>query len=53
MRHSPSVLTSVLAYLVIRYSEIIKLYAIVHARVHGLNDGLLEEALNPLQVALA
>lgn len=49
MRRSPSALTSVLAYLVLRRGEIKKLYAIVHARVHGLSDELLEIALNPLQ----
>ncbi len=53
MRHSPSVLTSVLAYLVLRHGELTKLYAIVHARVHGLNDDLLDAALNPLQAASA
>lgn len=53
MRHSPSVLTSVLAYLVLRHSELTKLYAIVHARVHGLSDDLLDEALYPLRVAVA
>ncbi len=49
MRRSPSALTSVLAYLVLRRSEIKKLYAILHARVHGLSDDLLNEALNPSQ----
>ena len=48
MRLSPSVLTSVLAYLVLRYDEITRLYAIMHARVHGLADDLLDEALDPL-----
>ena len=48
MRLSPSVLTSVLAYLVLRYGEITALYAIMHARVHGLPDDLLDEALDPL-----
>ena len=49
MRRSPSALTSVLAYLLLRRGEIKKLYAIVHARVHGFSDAILEEALNPLQ----
>lgn len=53
MRRSPSALTSVLAYLVLRHSEITKLYAIVHARVHGMADDLLNEALNPLQEVAA
>ena len=49
MRRSPSVLTSVLAYLVLRRGEVKKIYAILHARVHGLSDNLLDEALNPMQ----
>lgn len=49
MRRSPSILTSVLAYLLLRRGEIRKVYAIVHARVNGLSDSILEEALNPLQ----
>jgi len=49
MRHSPSALTSVLSYLVLRYGGINELYTIVHARVHGLSDELLYEALDPLQ----
>ena len=49
MRRSPSVLTSVLAYLVVRHGEISTLYAIAHARLHGLDDNLLSEALDPLQ----
>jgi len=48
MRHSPSALSSVLSYLVLRYGGINALYTIVHARVYGLNDGLLQEALDPL-----
>lgn len=48
MRRSPSVLTSVLAYLVARHGEITTLYAIAHARVHGVSDELLREALDPL-----
>jgi len=48
MRHSPSALTSVLSYLVLRYSGINQLYTIVHARVYGLSDELLHEALDPL-----
>ena len=47
MQRSPSPLTSVLAYLVLRYFEISALYAIVHARVHGLSDDLLHEAMHP------
>ena len=53
MRGSPSALTSVLAYLVLRHGEMTDLYAIVHARVHGLGDDLLREALNPLQEVAA
>lgn len=49
MRHSPSALTSVLSYLVLRHGGIKALYAIVHARVYGLDDELLQEAINPLQ----
>ena len=49
MRRSPSVLTSALAYLVLRHGDIAWLYAIVHARVHGLHQDLLDEALNPLR----
>lgn len=49
MHRSPSPLTSVLAYLILRRDEINKLYAIVHARVHGLSDSILAEALDPLQ----
>lgn len=51
MRRSPSALTSVLSYLVLRHGDITKLYAIMHARVFGLGDDLLAEALNPLQEA--
>lgn len=47
MRRSPSALTSVLAYLVLRYTEISTLYAIVHARVNGFSDDLLQQALHP------
>jgi V/A-type H+-transporting ATPase subunit C len=53
MRQSPSVLTSVLAYLVLRYGDITAIYAIVHARVHGLSTDLLEEALDPLHEVAA
>ena len=53
MRLSPSALTSVLAYLVLRYGEITSLYAIMHARIHGLADELLNEALDPLQEVAA
>ena len=53
MHYSPSALTSVLAYLVLRHGEVRKLYAILHARVHGLSDSLLDEALNPLQEEVA
>jgi len=48
MRYSPSALTSVLAYLVLRYGGINALYTIVHARAHGLSDAILQEALDPL-----
>jgi len=53
MRRSPSALTSVLSYLVLRYGEITTLYAIVHARVHGMSDDLLHEAIDPLQETAA
>jgi V/A-type H+-transporting ATPase subunit C len=49
MRFSPSALTSVLCYLVLRHGGISALYTIVHARVHGLADELLQEALDPLR----
>ena len=49
MRRSPSVVTSVLAYLVLRHGEIQDIYAIVHARVNGLSDELLLDALDPLR----
>jgi len=49
MRLSPSALTSALAYLVLRYGEITALYAIMHARVNGLADDLLQDALDPLR----
>jgi V/A-type H+-transporting ATPase subunit C len=53
MRQSPSVLTSVLAYLVLRYGDITSIYAIVHARVQGLPSDLLGEALDPLHEVAA
>ena len=53
MRFSPSALTSVLAYLVLRHGGINALYAIVHARVYGLDEELLQLALDPLQQAAA
>ena len=49
MRRSPSVVTSVLAYLVLRHGEIQDTYAIVHARVNGLSDALLLDALDSLR----
>ena len=49
MRFSPSALTSVLAYLVLRHGGINSLYAIVHARAYGLDEELLQLALDPLQ----
>jgi V/A-type H+-transporting ATPase subunit C len=51
MRRSPSALTSVLAYLVLRYGEITRLYAIVHARVRGVSNDLLRAAIEPLTEA--
>jgi V/A-type H+-transporting ATPase subunit C len=53
MHRSPSALTSVLAYLLLRRGEIKKLYAIVHARMHGLSEDILEAAFNPLHEAAA
>lgn len=53
MRRSPSILTSILAYLVVRHGEILALYAIAHARLHGLDNELLYEALDPLHEAAA
>ena len=53
LRHSPSVLASALAYLVLRYGDIHGLYAIVHARIHGLGEQLLAEALDPQREAAA
>lgn len=49
IRRSPSVLTSILAYLVVRYEEISQLYAIAHARLHDMDPELLNEAFDPLQ----
>jgi V/A-type H+-transporting ATPase subunit C len=49
MRRSPSILSSVLAYLVLRHGEQKEIYAILHARIHGVSDDILSEALNPLQ----
>ncbi len=49
MRRSPSAITSVLAYLVLRHGEIKEIYAILHARVHCISDDILSEALNPVQ----
>ncbi|MCB1773401.1 MAG: V-type ATPase subunit [Gammaproteobacteria bacterium] len=48
LRVSPSVLTSALAYLVLRHGDIMSLYAIVHARVHGLADEVLLASLDQL-----
>lgn len=48
MRRSPSAVNSALAYLVLRHGEITAVYAIVHARVHGLGEDLLHDALDPL-----
>lgn len=53
MRRSPSALTSVLAYLVLRYGDNVALYAIVHARVLGLSNSLLQDALDPLHEVAA
>lgn len=53
MRRSPSPVTSVLAYLVLRHGEIQSVYAIVHARVNGLPEDLLGEALDPLHEVAA
>jgi V/A-type H+-transporting ATPase subunit C len=47
LRLSPSVLTSALAYLVLRHSDITSVYAIIHAKAHGISDDLLQEALDP------
>ena len=49
MRRSPSIVTSVLAYLVLRHGEIQDTYAIVHARVNGLSEELLLDALDSLR----
>ena len=53
MLRSPSILASVLAYLVLRHGEITRLYSIVHARVRGLGDDVLAQALDPLQETAA
>jgi V/A-type H+-transporting ATPase subunit C len=53
MRVSPSVLTSALAYLVLRHDDITSVYAIVHARLYGLEDSVLQAALDPLSEAAA
>ena len=47
LHRSPSVLTSVLAYLVLRHGEIKRLYAIAHAHIHGLDVSLLDQAFHP------
>lgn len=49
LRHSPSALASVLAYLVLRYYELKTVQAIVFGRIHGYPDAVLREALFPEQ----
>ncbi|MEO5342905.1 MAG: V-type ATPase subunit [Gammaproteobacteria bacterium SHHR-1] len=46
-QHSPSIVAVALAYLILRFLELGQLYAIVQARMLGLSDRLLREALNP------
>jgi V/A-type H+-transporting ATPase subunit C len=53
MRRSPSAVTSALAYLVLRHGEMASVYAIVHARMHGMDLELLHDALDPLEVDAA
>lgn len=53
MRRSPSAVTSVLAYLVLRHSEMKSMYAIVHARVHHISNQLLHDAMDPLREEVA
>jgi len=47
MRFSPSIVAAVYSYLILRYYEINALFAIVHARLMGLDNKLLFEALQP------
>ena len=49
LRQSPSVLGSVFGYLMLRYYEIKTTHAIVLARVRGLPDELVREALFPFE----
>lgn len=51
LSHSPSVLASVFAYLLLRYYELKTSHAIVSARFKQLPDALLREALFPLEEA--
>jgi V/A-type H+-transporting ATPase subunit C len=46
-RRSPSLVTMALAYLILRYLELKALYALVQARILGLSDQILLEALDP------
>jgi V/A-type H+-transporting ATPase subunit C len=46
-QHSPSILAVALGYLNLRYFELSLLYAILQARLLGLGDALLREALQP------
>lgn len=47
LRQSPSVIAAVFAFLILRYYEINGLFAIVQARIAGLDDAILREALHP------
>lgn len=47
MRHSPSVVATAFAYLILRFYEIRTLHAIVQARLSGLSNELLRQALFP------
>ncbi|MBF0255703.1 MAG: V-type ATPase subunit [Gammaproteobacteria bacterium] len=46
-QHSPSIVAVALAYLILRFLELHQLYAIIQARMLGLHDQLLREALDP------
>ncbi|MBU0498938.1 MAG: V-type ATPase subunit [Gammaproteobacteria bacterium] len=47
LRHGTSIIAAVFAFLILRYYEINDLFAIVQARMAGLDDDILREALHP------
>lgn len=48
LRHSPSVLAAALAYLVLSFYQMRNLLAVVHARLYGFSDEVLNAALSPV-----